>query len=174
MILHDTNILSTFAKINRLDLLFTIFNRTTLHLSGNTETELQSGVQHSYNILQSVLNLIVLPQPAMAFKVVRAGPVQQQLYNQIPFYPQSPQRHLKGEMDTIALAWTYNATVVCNERKVYNFCRNNTFQVIPCLKLENLLCRLWMQDLMTQTDVQSLITEIETKDRVHVNHNEVF
>jgi hypothetical protein len=174
MILHNLNILSTFAKIDRLDLLFAVFNRTLLHLSGNTEAELQLGVQCGYSDLQRVLDLIAHPRPAMAFNVVKAGAAEQPLYNRIPFYPQNPQRHLKGEMDTIALAWTHKATIVCNERKVYNFCRHNPDQTIPCLRLEDVLRQLWIQSLMSQADVQTLITQIETHDRVLVNRNEVF
>ncbi len=174
MILHDSNILSTFAKIDRVDLLFQIFNRTTLYLSGNVAAELQVGVQYGYSDLQRVLDLIEQPGPSTAFEIVRAGTAEHLLYPRIPFYPQDQRRHLKGEIDTIALAWTHRATVVCNERKVYRFCRENHYQTILCLRLEDLLRSLWVSGLATQSDVRALIINIETLDRVRVNRSEVF
>ena len=174
MILHDTNVLSTFAKINRLDLLFAIFNQKILHLSANTESELQNGVRYGYTRLHRVLNLVTSPQPDMVFKVVHAGAKEQQLYRHIPFYPQNPRRYQKGEMDSIALAWTHNATIVCNERKVFNFCRNNPYKIVPCLQLEDLLRSLWVQGIMKQSEVQTLVTEIETTDRISVRRDQVF
>jgi len=174
MILHDTNILSTFAKINRLDLLFRIFNRQTLELSENVAAEIRLGVEQGYAELQRVRDLIENLRSAITFKVIRVGEAKQLLYSQIPFYVQSPQRHLKGEMDTIALAWTHNATVVCNERKVYNFCRNNPYQSISVLKLEDLLRSLQILGLMNEKDLLELIRQIEASDRVIVNRAEVF
>src|SRR5439155_12214901 len=163
MILLDTNILSTFAKIDRVDLLFSIFNRTTLELSGNVEAELRQGVQSGYSNLQPALNLIDFPETNMTLKVIQAGISEQSLYSQIPFYPNSKNRHLKGEVDTVALAWAHGATIVCNERKVYNFCRNNSYKIIPCICLEDLLRSLWKLGIMTQIEVATLITEIQTK-----------
>ena len=42
MILIDTNILSTFAKIDRLELLFKVFNQETLYISPNVFQELKA------------------------------------------------------------------------------------------------------------------------------------
>ena len=173
MILHDTNILSTFAKIDHVDLLFRIFNRSPLYLSENVAAELHAGVRYGYSNLHRVLDLIDPDHPT-AFEIVRAGTAERLLYPRIPVYLQGRQRQLKGEIDTIALAWTHGATIVCNERQVYRFCLNNHYQHIPCLRLEDLLRSLWANGFATQNDVRELITNIEILDRVRVNRSEVF
>lgn len=174
MILHDNNIVSTFAKIRRVDLLFTVFNRVRLQLSSNVERELRDGVKLGYLALQDILDLIDKPQPNMTFEVHSVSPAERALYHEIPFYPLSPSKESKGEVDTVALAWTHRAVIVSNERKVYNFCRTNAYQVIPCLRLEDILRGLWTHGHLNRSDVLELITEIESVDRVVVVRTEVF
>ena len=87
MFLLDSNILSPFALVDRLDLLFAGFRRATLHLSGNVETELRPArPEHAH--LERVLRLIDQPPPGMRLEVVRAGPAEIALYGQIPWHPQ--------------------------------------------------------------------------------------
>jgi len=50
MILVDTNILSTFAKIDRLELLFGVFKQKTLYISPNVFQELKDEMEDKDNL----------------------------------------------------------------------------------------------------------------------------
>jgi hypothetical protein len=97
----------------------------------------------------------------MAIEVVPAGPAEEALYPLIPFNPGDPERTEKGEFDTLALAWTQAATVVCNERRVVNFCRSNNYRAIRCISLEAVLRMLWADGIVAQQEVRALIAELD-------------
>ena len=58
MILLDTNILSTFAKIERLELLFSVFNTRKLFISPNVFNELIDARRLGYKHVESIFDLI--------------------------------------------------------------------------------------------------------------------
>jgi predicted nucleic acid-binding protein len=56
MIVADTNIVSTFARIQRLDLLLAVAETQTLHLSPAVEKELKVGMQKGIDFLQPIID----------------------------------------------------------------------------------------------------------------------
>ena len=58
MILVDTNILSTFAKIDRLELLFRVFNQKTLYISPNVFQELKDARDKRYDFVELIFELL--------------------------------------------------------------------------------------------------------------------
>jgi hypothetical protein len=174
MILHDTCILSTLARVDRLSLLFDLFPGQQLCLSGNVEAELRRGASGRHPALQRALDLIGLPPGAPGLEVLRPGPREVRLYSRIPFHPHHPDRHLKGEVDTVALAWTHRATLLCKERRVFTFCQTNTYRPIPCLLLEDLLRNLWQLGILSKAEVEALVDEIEARDRARINRGAVI
>ncbi|MBI2655053.1 hypothetical protein HYX06_01370 [Candidatus Woesearchaeota archaeon] len=67
MILLDTNIISTFAKIKKFQVLFEVFNARSLYISPNVHSELKIAKGKGYSFVDKILNLanqnkiIVLP-----------------------------------------------------------------------------------------------------------------
>lgn len=58
MILVDTNILSSFAKIGRLELLFRVFNQKTLYISPNVFQELKDARDKRYDFVELIFELL--------------------------------------------------------------------------------------------------------------------
>lgn len=58
MVLADTNILSTFAKVNQLTLLFRLFTDERIGVVPAVYSEFQAGVNKGYADLQMVIRLI--------------------------------------------------------------------------------------------------------------------
>ena len=56
MIVVDTNILSTFARIQRLELLFAVAETDSLHLVPAVISELKIGLKKNLNFLQSIID----------------------------------------------------------------------------------------------------------------------
>ena len=74
-----------------------------------------------------------------------------------------PQTLDAGERESMALCKRLKAILVSNERRVMHHCNANR---IDCINLAHILRALWKLNILTQTDVRQVITEIETKDNL--------
>ena len=68
MVFIDTDVLSIFAKVQRLPLLYSVFNEEILNISSAVEIELQTGVVKRFDFVQNIMMLraqgqIVTHQP---------------------------------------------------------------------------------------------------------------
>ena len=57
MVFVDTDVLSTFAKIQCLPLLFTIFSEDLLNISAGVEIEVRIGVANHFNFSRDIMEL---------------------------------------------------------------------------------------------------------------------
>ena len=55
MVFIDTDVLSIFAKVQRLPLLFTVFNADLLNISSAVERELHTGADKGFNFVEHVM-----------------------------------------------------------------------------------------------------------------------
>src|SRR3990167_6908821 len=152
MILLDTNILSTFAKIRRLDLLEKIFEGTRGISPGVFEEISEAhkrGDAHAKDILQLLQN--------KKLQIITLVEEEKELANQLPA------SFGKGERDSIAYALRKNITVVTNERRVLNFCKRNK---VTALSLNVLLRFLWEERILTKSEVEQIIQQIEIEDKI--------
>ncbi|MFP4001846.1 MAG: hypothetical protein ACLFSM_05830 [Thermoplasmata archaeon] len=153
MILVDTNILSTFAKVNRLDLLEEVLGN--FHISPNVLEEVKRaeelGYPHAGEILEKVRNdeiLIACPRE-----------------KEVEVMDRLPTSFGRGEKDCLAIALKRDALIVTNEQKVLNYCKRNG---VDSARLNTILRELLKKEDMEQEDVRNLIDEIEKKDNLVV------
>ena len=157
MILIDTNILSTFAKIDRLDLLEEVFKE--MHISPNVLDEVKRAEELGYSHAEKILELI------------RKGKIQISCprEDEIEFIDKIPSSFGRGERDCVAMALKRDALIVTNEGKVLNYCKQNG---IDHVRLNTILRKLWIDEIIEQEDVRDLIHEIEEKDSLVVTDKE--
>lgn len=162
MILLDTNILSTFGKIDRFDLLLSIFNNEEICVSSNVFNEVEKANEKGYDYAKRVLALVHNGK----VKVVYASENENDYINELP------RNFGLGEKDSLAIAFGRNAIFVTNERLIINYCLRNK---IDCLSLNELLRILWRENILSKEKVKELIDEIETKDKIIImNKDEIF
>lgn len=147
MILIDSNILSTFAKVGRLALLFQVTAKV-LYISPNVHEELQQGLQAGHTVLQAVFDLIASGK----LQVVSLTEEDQQRMTQIPF------TSAKGEADSLAYCLGHRAIFVTNDQRAY---RRGRQLGVTCISLATLLRSLWASGALTKEEVRELIDEIE-------------
>ena len=63
----------------------------------------------------------------------------------------------------MAICKRLSAIFVSNERRVKHHCRENG---VDCVNLAEILRALWELEILLQTDVRNIITEIRTKDNL--------
>ncbi len=159
MILLDTNILSTFAKIKRFDILFQVFPDNAIFISSNVFEEINDALEHGYEHADEILHSI------------KEGRIQVMALTQDEHLLTTnlPQSFGRGEQDSLAIAKKRSAVFVTNEKKVVKYCRQEN---IPVVTLNTLLRFLWEEKVCTKKQVQELIYEIETKDKLIIQSKE--
>jgi predicted nucleic acid-binding protein len=161
MILCDTNILSTFAKIDQLRLLLQLFVDDDLALVPAVYEELQEGIRRGYVSLQS------------ASAHIRRGsmtvltPNAQEVFDKDAL----PRSFDAGERETIAVAKSRGYAILTNETHVKNWCER---MEVAYWDLPRILRALWRTDLLTKEQVHELVEQIEMKDRVIFKNQEAI
>lgn len=151
MIIVDTNILSTFARVNKLSLLFELFKHDEIAISPNVLQEINDTKARNFSYAEKLINLI----NENKIKVISLKQEEELLaYN-------LPTNFGSGEKDSIAVAKKRNCLFLTNERKLINYCQR---EEIDCLWLDKLLRVLWRDNILTKEQVRELIDEIEEKD----------
>ena len=153
MLLADTNILSTLAKVNQLSLLFQLFPDERLGVVVTVYEECVEGVNRGYAALQSVIDLIREDQIELVSPTANETLAKADL----------PLSFDAGERETIAVASSRSNQILTNERHVRNWCHRSG---IDCWDLSGILRALWREGILTKQEVRDLMAEIEAKDRV--------
>ena len=153
MVLADTNILSTFAKIGALPLLMQLFAEEGIGVVPAVYEELHRGVSKGYVALQAAMELIQDRHIALVVPNAEETLGQSAL----------PSSFDAGERETIAVAKARGLKVLTNERLVKNCCQQAGIQYGD---LPGILRALWRTHLLTKEQVRSLVTQIEEKDRI--------
>lgn len=153
MVFIDTDVLSIFAKIQRLPLLFSVFNEDPLNISAAVENELQVGVAKGFDFAQDIMVLHSQGRIATYHPMAVDH----------PFMATLPWTLGSGERESMAICKRLSAIFVSNERRVKHHCRENG---IDCVNLAEILRTLWELGILPQADVRNIITEIRTKDNL--------
>ncbi|RKU22193.1 hypothetical protein C6503_04290 [Candidatus Poribacteria bacterium] len=153
MIFVDADILSIFAKIQRLTLLFIVFDQETLNIAFAVENEIKTGVSKGFHVFDDIIAL----QTQRKIRTYYTTPADQEFMSSLP------QTLGAGERESIVLCKRLSATFASNDRRVMHHCQTNG---IHCINLVDILRLLWELQILSQTDVQKVITEIEIADRL--------
>ena len=151
MVFVDTDILSIFAKIQRLRLLFTVFNQETLHIANAVANEIEMGTLKGFHFAQNLTALLTQER----IQTHHPTPTDE------AFMTSLPQTLATGERESMAICKRLDAIFASNERRVKHYCQANG---IRCINLAEILRGLWELEILTQSDVKEIITEIEVKD----------
>ena len=151
MVFVDIDVLSIFAKIQRLPLLFVVFNQERLHIALAVENEVKMGALKGFHVAQDITVLLTQKQI--------------QTHHPLPiddaFIKSLPHTLAAGERESMAICKRLAAVFVSNERRVKHHCQANG---IRCINLAEILRSFWKLEILSKTDVRQIITEVEIKD----------
>ncbi len=156
-ILLDTNILSTFAKVDSLNLLFQVLERNKLYIVNSVFHELEDAKVAGFRFVNSIFDLITsnkIPTLSMTDEEMR-------------WRMQLPSSFGKGERDSLAICKFRDAVFFTNERKVINYCDRES---ISALDLPTILRLLWKSRCVDKKEVEKLIDLIEAKDNIRFKY----
>ncbi len=153
MIVADTSILSTFARIKRLDLLFAAAEADFLHLPPAVEKEIKLGLQKGRHFLQPIIDAL---SAATQFQPLKLTAEEKGLISTLP-----KSLHA-GEKEGIAICLNrIGLRFLTNDKRAHNFCiTNNIFS----LDLKRILRQLWKTGHCTKEEVRMLMDDIEKSE----------
>ena len=150
MVFIDTDILSIFAKIQRLPLLFAVFDRDVLNIAA-VENEIAIGVSKGFLFANTLVEL----QAKGWLQTHHPVTIDEEFMLSLPHTLGA------GERESMAICKRLDALFVSNERRVMHHCQTSE---IRCTNLDEILRALWELKILAESDVRKVITEIETKD----------
>lgn len=151
--LIDTDVLSTFAKVDRLDLLFKVFNRPELIVSEGVWREVKRGEERGFAFTQAILKLV--EEGKLRILCIES--------EDLPFGMGLPTSLSLGELDSMCLCKRLGLPLISNERRVKHHCEQNG---ILCINLNAILRSLWRLGIINKDQVKALMKEMEDKDRM--------
>ncbi|MDI6792790.1 MAG: hypothetical protein QME81_08000 [bacterium] len=161
-IVFDTDIISTFSKIQRLELLEDLFPQSDFCIPPAVQNDLIRAEEAGYVFTDYLWS-------ANLFKVVTCSQDEIELISKLSI----ERRTLGlGEITSIAVAKHRNWLMVTNDEAAKKECDR---QGVRYIDLTVILGSLWRNEILSKEEVSKLIDEIEKKDRVRIkNRKEIL
>jgi len=153
MILSDTDILSAFAKIERLDEIFALLKTPQLYIAGGVFSEIEESFRQGREYALKIFELLAVNR----IRILYLTP------NENTFCESLPISLGRGERESLAITKERNAILLTNESRVAHWCREYK---VPCIRLSDLLRGLWTEGVLTKAEVQTAIIDLQVKDRM--------
>lgn len=153
MILLDTDVLSAFAKVARLSLLFTLFQTPSFFIAPAVLAELAHSLVRGRQYAADVFACVAVCQLQVVTLTEDEARLQATL----------PQTLGAGERESMAIAHARGGTVLSNESRVAYYCHQ---MQIPCVRLPAILRALWIEGIIPRAEVHALIEDLQNQDRM--------
>ncbi len=161
MILVDTNILSTFARVDELELLFQLFGRSPLGLTSAVLAELNEALAHGCAWLEQTKGL----RNQGRLELVVAAPEEIQAREAMPVSLGA------GEAESIAICQARGWAFLSNDKRARNFCTQAGVEVFD---LTELLGALWEWRVRSPQFVQELCARMEAAEGMTIPNKEAI
>lgn len=162
MVICDTNILSSFARIRELTLLFKLFPKHQFALPQAVHADILEAVRLNFTFLEPVLELIDSARVLAVSLTPDEGQAKMNL----------PKSFGPGESEAVAICLRRDAIMLTNDKRVRNYCQ---VQGIEAYDLPSLLRALWKNKIVSRQKVQKIVSEMERQEGlVFKNKDRIF
>ncbi len=153
----DTDILSTFAKVNKLRLLSAVFPKSRILICPSVNSEIKKGAE---------LGLLRYSHPPH-FLAIKLGAREKATAREV----REALNLGLGDAECLAVARNRNCLLLTNDRKTEKAADSLS---IDHLSLPLLLRELWRSHVAPKSRVVKLMDEIERKDNVVIKNRELI
>jgi predicted nucleic acid-binding protein len=163
LILADTNIISTFARVSALDFVRRLLKADRIYVTPATFKELIRAVEAGCDFLAPTLDAIQAGKDLDLLAVDR---------EEILRLKELPSSLGAGEAESISVCLHRPGTcLLTNDKRAKNYCRERK---IPCLDLPTILRGLWTKHVLTKQQVRELLRRIETEQGMVVKNRDAI
>ncbi len=159
-LIADTDILSTFGKINSLHLLQKLFPNSKFYISFRNEAELLEAKKLGYTFITRVVELDHIK-------------VSLNKNEQIEFLKLKENKKTlsSADIESLVLAKSRSLVILTND---INIQKEAAKQGISYFNLPMILRELWKQGILTKEDINKLISQIEKEDNIIIVDKETI
>jgi len=153
IVVLDCDLTSTFAKVNRIDLLEKLFSDDQLVITASVYNELLEVKQYGFDFPDKVMQ-----------SSIGLSNIQREERGIFEDFLQDYRIHL-GEAEGIAIAKCRNGVFITNDSRAVEFCKEKGVKV---LNLKDILRRISVEKIINKEEMVKLIEDIEDKDRTFI------
>lgn len=158
-IVFDTNVLSTFIKINRLDLLKIVFGKQEFLIPQSVYTELSASKEYGSIFIGTV-------SKSGLFGKISLSKEENELVIKLREYKILGE----GEIEALAVSKIRGVVLVTNDIKAKSVAESFGVKVVDLLDI----LRFCLKSRFTKYDIEKIIEEIETKDNIIIKNKELI
>lgn len=145
MIIFDTDIISSFAKLNKLDLLLTLSPK--IYITPMIKEELLVPLQNNYDFPLDVFKKSETLIPDS---------------KEMSLFEELRQTSGRGESEAIAIAKQRNLIFITNDKKAYQIAENLGIAV---LNLQSLMRTLYLRHTISKEEIIRFFDDLKIEDR---------
>lgn len=153
MIIFDTDILSIFAKINRLELIKKLFS--TIHITPMIREEITAPLEYGYDFPKDILNNSSVIIPTL---------------EELGLYNKFKVRLGKGEAEAISIAISRKLLFATNDRVAQKVAKENGVGIIS---LQALLKASVKRQFLTLHEFNEIINDMRLRDNLVIPEDEI-
>jgi len=158
-VIIDTDIISTFGKIKKYELLLKLFPKSELYVSPSVYHDLLTAKELGYDFVEHLLTYKPQICPLSKDEIQETGLLKETSLGW-------------GEIESIVLAKSRGFLLLTNDKKAI---RTASILKVDYFNLPMLLRQFWKQDIISKDEVSSIIMSIEKKDRIFLlNKEKIF
>jgi predicted nucleic acid-binding protein len=161
MILVDTSILSTFARVDALELLWALFPRGPLGVTPAIYREIQEAITQGCGWLDQVPGLVKNGRLQLATATPTEVLAAEGLPDSLGL----------GEREAIALCQSRGWSFITNDRRARNYCRETGVQAFD---LAGLLRALWTTGVRSKKVVRQMLDRMEQAEGIVFKNKEAI
>lgn len=159
MIIIDTNIISTFCRIDELPLLYKLFPKHDFGIPATVFDEVMKALQAGYSSLENVFHYIKSDK----LQLLSLTP------NELLLKPNLPTSFGTSDLDCIIISKRRSHILLTNDKRLKNYCLSNNIVVYD---LPEILRNLWKNGIVSKKRLRYLVSEIEKKDTIFIKNKE--
>jgi len=159
-VVSDSNILSSLAAADALDLLKQLFRGDKIFIPQVVEQELQTGLLYGASYLQRIFDVIHHGD----IQILRLTESEQTLTTALP------RKLHAGEKEGIVLCQLHNYLFLSNDQRAIRYCQ---VMGIKNINLEAFLRALWVQRILSQQQVKALLQTIQTVEKMVITQEQL-
>ena len=156
--IFDTDILSILGKIGRVGLLKKLFPNSDLIITFEVYNELLMAKEAGYDFVEDIIK--------QRFRVIHLDPDLIQEYERIK---EKLSNLHSGELTSILLCKKEGMDFVTNDKKAKIFCKE---MGVEWLDIVNILRLCYLKRILDRKEIETLIIDIEEKDRTRITKTE--
>lgn len=156
MLIFDCDIVSTFAKVDKIELLEKAFPHSKLYITNSVYTELMRARRMGFSF------------PDRVFRKISITTLEEKEIKDFQKFSLDTRIHF-GEAEGLSIAKNRKAFFLTNDSIVVNFCRDEGIKV---LNLKDVLVLIARKGIVTKEEMVRILKDIEDRDNTFIKNKE--